>query len=50
MAVGRIFQPQYKTYGKPLNLKIKSIVNWKNFKLSVVIAWTISNVQKNILP
>ena len=36
MMVGRTF----------LNLKIKKI-NWNNFKLGVVIAWTISIVKKN---
>ena len=48
MVVGRIFQPQYKTYGKPLNLEIfiKSIISQKNFKLGMVIPWTISIVKK----
>ena len=36
IAIGSTFKPQYKTYGKSLNLK--SIIK---FKLGVVIAWTI---------
>ena len=41
-------QPQYKPMLKSLISKIyiKSVIYWKNLKLGVVIAWTISIVKK----
>ena len=50
MVVGRNMptQKKYKPMGKSLISKIfiKSVIYWKNLKLGVVIAWTISIVQK----